>query len=43
MTSPRALKLACLISGGGRTMMNLCDCIDNGTLNASIDLVIASR
>ena len=43
MTSPRALKLACLISGGGRTMMNLCDCIDNGTLNASIDLVIASH
>ncbi len=43
MTSPNSLKLACLISGGGRTMMNLSDCIDDGTLDASIDLVIASH
>jgi formyltetrahydrofolate-dependent phosphoribosylglycinamide formyltransferase len=37
------LRLACLISGGGRTMLNLADRIDDGSLHASIDLVIASR
>ena len=37
------LRLACLISGGGRTMLNLADRIDDGSLNASIELVIASR
>lgn len=36
------LKLACLISGGGRTMMNLADRIDDRTLEADIELVIAS-
>jgi formyltetrahydrofolate-dependent phosphoribosylglycinamide formyltransferase len=40
---PRPIRLACLISGGGRTMLNLADRIDDGSLNASIKLVIASR
>jgi formyltetrahydrofolate-dependent phosphoribosylglycinamide formyltransferase len=39
----RRLRLACLISGAGRTMLNLADCIDDGSLNATIELVIASR
>jgi formyltetrahydrofolate-dependent phosphoribosylglycinamide formyltransferase len=39
----RRLRLACLISGGGRTMLNLADRIDDGSLSASIELVIASR
>jgi phosphoribosylglycinamide formyltransferase-1 len=37
------LRLACLISGGGRTLMNIADRIDDGSLNASIELVISSR
>jgi folate-dependent phosphoribosylglycinamide formyltransferase PurN len=32
-----------LLSGGGRTLLNLCDQIDSGRLNAAIPLVIASR
>jgi phosphoribosylglycinamide formyltransferase 1 len=40
---PRRLRLACLISGGGRTMLNLADRIDDGSLPASIELVVASR
>ena len=38
-----AMRLACLISGGGRTLINLCDAIDRGELNAEIPLVIASK
>jgi len=36
-------KLAVLISGGGRTLLNLQKCINNGTLDATIALVISSR
>ncbi len=36
-------RLACLISGGGRTVLNLADRIDDGSLDATIELVIASR
>lgn len=36
-------RLACLISGGGRTVLNIADRIDDGSLKASIELVIASR
>lgn len=36
-------KLACLISGGGRTMTNLADRIDDGMLDADVELVIASH
>lgn len=39
----RAARLAVLISGGGRTLVNLHDRIRDGTLPASIVLVIASR
>jgi formyltetrahydrofolate-dependent phosphoribosylglycinamide formyltransferase len=38
----RKLRLAVLISGGGRTMMNILDCIKRGELNAEIALVISS-
>jgi phosphoribosylglycinamide formyltransferase-1 len=38
-----APRLACLISGGGRTVLNLADRIDEGSLAATIGLVIASR
>ncbi len=37
------LRLAVLISGGGRTMLNLLDQIKSGRLNAEIRLVICSR
>ena len=36
-------RLAVMLSGSGRTLINLLDHIDAGTLNASIPLVIASR
>ena len=39
----KRLRLACLISGGGRTLLNLADFIDAEKLNASIELVISSR
>lgn len=38
----RAARLVVLISGGGRTLLNLRDQIDAGRLNATIPLVIAS-
>ncbi|MEE8155255.1 MAG: phosphoribosylglycinamide formyltransferase [Phycisphaerales bacterium] len=37
------LRIAALISGGGRTLINILDTIDAGELNASVELVIASR
>lgn len=37
------LRLAALISGAGRTLINLADCIDRGDLPATIELVISSR
>ncbi len=37
------IRLAGLISGGGRTLMNLAECIERCELDASIELVIASR
>ena len=39
----RTLRLAALISGGGRTLLNLADRIEAGELAAAIPLVIASR
>lgn len=38
-----APRLACLISGGGRTVLNLLDAIERGDLNATIPLVISSN
>ena len=39
----KPIRLAALISGAGRTLMNLADRIDDGSLPASVELVIASR
>lgn len=41
MTTP--LRLGALVSGGGRTVLNLVDRIEDGTLPAAIELVISSR
>ncbi|MBN1257489.1 MAG: phosphoribosylglycinamide formyltransferase [Planctomycetes bacterium] len=37
------LKIIALISGGGRTVINILDAIEAGKINAGIDLVISSR
>ncbi len=42
-TWPRPIRLALLISGGGTTLQNLADQIDQGQLNAKIVLVISSN
>ncbi|MCH8148703.1 MAG: phosphoribosylglycinamide formyltransferase [Planctomycetes bacterium] len=42
MKGPK-LKLAALISGGGKTVLNLQECIRKGTLDAEISVVISSR
>jgi len=42
-TSDSRFRLATLISGGGRTVLNLLDAIDAGALPASVAVVIASR
>lgn len=39
----RPIRLAGFLSGGGRTLMNIADCIDRGELDASIELVVSSR
>ncbi|MCH8005699.1 MAG: phosphoribosylglycinamide formyltransferase [Planctomycetes bacterium] len=39
----RPLRLAALISGGGRTLMNIADRIEAGSLPATMELVICSR
>ena len=39
----RPARLACLISGGGRTVLNLHERIEAGTLDAEIALVLADR
>ncbi len=41
MTDP--LSLACMASGGGRTILNLLDVIESGQLPAKIDIVLTSR
>ncbi len=37
------LRIAAMISGGGRTLTNILDRIDSRELNAAVELVIASR
>ena len=37
------LRIAAMISGGGRTLINILDQLDSGELNATVELVIASR
>ena len=39
----RKLRLGILLSGGGRTMVNIAECIGRGELNAEIAAVISSR
>ncbi|MBL4590941.1 MAG: phosphoribosylglycinamide formyltransferase [Phycisphaerales bacterium] len=36
-------KIAVMLSGSGRSLENLCHCIDDGTLDAEIAVVITSR
>ena len=43
MAGPPPLRIGALISGGGRTLLNIADCIERGELNATIATVIASR
>jgi formyltetrahydrofolate-dependent phosphoribosylglycinamide formyltransferase len=37
------LRLGVLISGGGRTLLNILECIEKGELNAEVPIVISSR
>ncbi len=39
----KKLRLGVMLSGGGTTMVNIQTCIDDGTLNAEIAVVISSR
>ncbi len=39
----RILRLGVLVSGGGRTLLNIADCIERGELPASVAMVISSR
>lgn len=39
----KPLRIAALISGGGRTLLNIADCIDKGELNAEVVCIIGSR
>ena len=39
----RTLRLGVLVSGGGRTLLNIADCIDLGDLPATVAVVISSR
>lgn len=39
----KPLRLGVLVSGGGRTLMNIADAIDRGEIPAKIELVISSR
>lgn len=39
---PKPLRLGVLISGGGRTMLNIQECIARGELNAEIAVVVSS-
>lgn len=43
MTNNKKIRLGVLLSGGGRTLMNILDRIDIGELNAEVAVVIASR
>ena len=42
MTS-QPVRLGVLLSGSGRTLQNILDCIQQGTLNARVEVVIASK
>ena len=40
--TPRPIRLGVLLSGGGRTLLNILDEIKNGNLNAEVSVVISS-
>ena len=42
-TKPKPLRLGVLLSGGGRTLMNILEYIRDGKLSAEVAVVIASR
>jgi phosphoribosylglycinamide formyltransferase-1 len=42
-TSQKHLRLGVLISGGGRTLLNILECIEKERLNAEVPVVISSR
>lgn len=39
----RPVRLGVLISGGGTTLLNLLDCVKNGTLNAEVSVVMTNQ
>ena len=41
--NPESLRIGCLISGGGRTVLNLHEAIERGEVPASIEVVLAHR
>lgn len=41
--SKRPVRLGVLISGGGTTLLNLLDCIQNGSLTAEVSVVITNQ
>ena len=43
MSDGAPLRLGCLVSGGGRHVMNLQDCIARGELPATIAVVLATK
>ena len=43
MTDSKKIRLGVLLSGGGRTLVNIMEHIDSGKLNAEVGVVIASR
>lgn len=43
MAPPSPIRLGVLISGSGRTLQNLCDCIAGGQLDARVEVVVSSR
>jgi phosphoribosylglycinamide formyltransferase-1 len=43
MSAGAPLRLGCLVSGGGRHVMNLQDCIARGELPATIAVVLATK
>lgn len=43
MVNAKRIRLGVLLSGGGRTLINILDCIKSGSLNAEVAIVIASR
>ena len=43
MKDERSIRLGVLLSGSGRTLQNICDCIGRGELAARVVMVVSSR